>query len=136
MIIAPIEIIDFVLILLKYVIDRNNPLIGTIHSLFPLSFFIFLIVGNLVPLFLMRIYRDKEFILYKIVPLLVIFGVLLKRAESIIPVYFRRWLPFASDVYYVPTLPESLLVIGVYSGGIAGFVFVFLFLRSIVVRKN
>jgi molybdopterin-containing oxidoreductase family membrane subunit len=109
---------DLTLILIKYGMDKGNPLIQKVHQLFPFSFIIFLIVGNLLPILFLSAYKDKKSILYQLAPILILFGILSKRTEIIITAYFRRWLPFPSEPTYLPTFPEVFMVLGIYSAGI------------------
>lgn len=127
---------DIIFILIKYGLDRGNPLIQEVHTLFPFSFFIFLIIGNVLPVLLILIYKQKKIILYRLVPILILVGILLKRTEIIIPAYFRRWLPFAAEPSYAPTFPEISIVLGLYSVGIVAIILFSYFTRSVIVKKE
>ncbi len=126
--------VDAVIMLAKYYADKSNPLIGQVYSLFPFSLFVFLVVGNIIPILLILFFKTNKPALYRLVSTLVLFGVLLKRAELIIPAYFKRWLPFASEVSYRPTFYEMSIVIGVYSAAIVVLMVVFYFVRFLVRR--
>jgi len=89
--------INLLVILLKYATDLNNPLIQRASSSFPLSLAIFLLIGNILPIILILISREGGNILYRLVPVLILIGAILKRAEMIIPAYSQRWLPFADS---------------------------------------
>lgn len=121
---------------IKYAIDKNNPLIEKIYSLFPYSFFIFLIIGNIIPILFILAYKKENAVTYRVIPLLIMAGILLKRSDIIIPVYFRRWLPFASDVFYAPTMPEILISVNVYSLGVLAVMGIFYFTRSLIFAKQ
>ncbi len=121
---------DLAAILVKFYMDRNNPLIRETGSLLPFSLFVFLILGNVLPVLLILFCKQKRLGLYRLVPILVLAGVLLKRAELVIPAYFARWLPFASDASYYPTLPEISIVLGVYSAAIIALLITFRFVQS------
>ena len=124
-------VIDVIIMLVKYHVDKNNPLIQEVYSLFPFSLFIFLIIGNVIPILLILFSKANKPGLYRLVPILVLVGVLLKRAELIIPAYFRRWLPFAPEASYHPTFCEISIVIGVCSAAIAALMLAFYFARFV-----
>lgn len=126
---------DMIMMLVEYYMDKNNPLIARVHSLFPFSLLILLIIGNVIPILLMLFCRPIKLSLYRLVPILILVGVLLKRAELIIPVYFGRWLPFAPEASYRPTFPEISIGLGVYSTAIMTLMVAFYFAKSIS-RKN
>lgn len=127
---------DLLIILIKYGMDRINPLIEEVHSLFPFSFLIFLILGNIIPLLLMLFYQHKGIVLYRWVPIFILAGVLLKRAEAIIPVYYRRWLPFPPEASYLATFPEMSVVLGTYCAGIAAFIGAFYLTKVVIAKKQ
>ena len=124
--------LDIGAIAAKYAIDKSNPLIERIYTLFPFSFLIFLILGNVAPILLILAYRRKESALtYSVVPLLIMSGILLKRADTIIPAYFKRWLQFASEAVYVPAMPEILISLSLYSMGVLAVIGIFYLLRQL-----
>jgi len=129
-------IIDLAVILVKLWMDHTNPLVQRVYSLFPFSLPLFLIIGNGIPLVLVYIYRRQTVVLHYIVPVFVLVGILLKRAEMIIPVYFNRWLPFEPDASYVPTLPELLLIGGVYAAAFAIVTVVFSWIATRLVKRT
>ena len=128
--------VDAVIMLAKYYVDKSNPLIEEVYSLFPFSLLVFLVIGNIIPILLILFFKTDKPALYRLVPTLVLVGVLLKRAELIIPAYFKRWLPFASDVSYRPTFHEMSIVIGVYSAAIVVLMIAFYFAKFLVRRSS
>ena len=127
---------DLIVILIKYGMDFGNPLIKKIHTIFPFSPIFFLIIGDILPLLLALIYKHERKIFHRLIPVLILFGVLLKRIDIIIPAYFRRWLPFAGKTSYLPTAPEILISLGVYSGGIMVITVAFFLMRSFFLRQK
>jgi len=111
-------IVEMVVITFKYRLDINNPLIVSVPSLFPSSLLIFLIIGTVLPAVLLILAGKSYVVSQKIVPVLVILGVLFRRADTIIPAYYQRWLPFPPGVSYMPTITEILLILGISSAGI------------------
>ena len=118
-------IAELILVIVKYKLDINNSLIENIPSLFPFSLLIFLIAGTVLPAVLLIIAGQNCAVTHRIVPVLVILGVLFRRAETIIPAYYQRWLPFAPDVRYAPTITEVLIILGVCSAGIIALIISF-----------
>ncbi len=116
---------ELILVIVKYKLDINNPLIENIPSLFPFSLLVFLIAGTVLPAVLLIIAGKSCVVSHKIVPVLVILGVLFRRAETIIPAYYQRWLPFPSGVSYMPTITEVLIILGVCSAGIIALIISF-----------
>jgi len=118
-------IADLALLLIKYITYSSNSLIAQSYSTSPLYFFFLLIIGNIFPILVILLAKHKEVLLYGLLPTLILIGVFLKRADLIIGSYFRRWLPFPDKAFYVPTVWEILVVMGVYSGGIFALVMFF-----------
>lgn len=123
--------IDLVIMLVKYCADKNNPLIENMYSLFPSSLFVFLVLGNILPILLVLFFKTNKSALYLFAPIFVLVGVLLKRAELIIPPYFRRWLPFAPEASYYPTIHEISISIGIFGTALLILIIVFSFTKSI-----
>ena len=119
---------EMVAVLIKYYMDKGNPLVPKVYSLFSFALLLFLIIGNVIPILLVLSGKVSKLGLYRLVAIMALVGVLLKRAEFIIPVYFSRWLPFEPGASYLPTLPEISIVVGLYSAAVmalmAGFYFV------------
>jgi len=110
--------VELIIVAVKYRLDIISPLIKEIPSLFPFSLLIFLIAGTVLPAVLLLVAGKNSVVSRKIVPVLVILGVLFRRADTIIPAYFQRWLPFPPGVSYMPTITEILLILGICSAGI------------------
>lgn len=128
--------VDLVVMLGKYAADSVNPLIQDVETLFPFSFFIFLVLGNIIPLYLILAHKKIEEVLPRYIPLLILTGILLKRAEVIIPAYFQRWLPFAPEASYIPSLTEACVLLGVYGIGIMAVMIVFYFILLLTEGKK
>ena len=120
-------ILDIHIIIIKYIRDINNPLIEQVHTIFPFSFVIFLVLGNVLPILLILLCKNKRYLILRFVPILILLGVLLKRIDMIVPVYYKRWLPFPSAPVYIPTIPEILIVLGAYSAAILVLIAIFNF---------
>jgi molybdopterin-containing oxidoreductase family membrane subunit len=118
-------LLDVVMIFLNYGIGRRNTLIQESQSIFPILLLLSLIIGNALPVFLILVSKKNKIILNRIVPVLILAGVLLKRADIIISAYFRRWIPLAFKISYVPTFSEILIVLGVYSAAILAIMAIF-----------
>jgi hypothetical protein len=82
----------------------------------------FILIGNLIPVLLVLSCRKSNNVSERLVPLLILGGALLKRADFIIPAYYRRWLPFSIEAIYWPTLPEILVIAGTFSAGIVALI--------------
>ncbi len=127
---------DVIIMLVKYYADKSNPLIPKVHSLFPFSYLIFLVIGNIIPIVLMLFYKRGLCGCYRLIPILVLLGVLLKRSETIITAFLPRWLPFAPQASYRPTLPEISIVLGIYSAAILALIIAFRFAKSMDLQCN
>lgn len=122
---------DLIVVLVQYRIGKSSPLASQAHSLFPFSWLVFLVIGNIIPIMLTVFHKQEKAGGCRLVAVLVLVGVLLKRSELIIAAYFSRWLPFAPEASYRPTLPEISIVLGVYSAAIAALMIVLYFAKSI-----
>jgi molybdopterin-containing oxidoreductase family membrane subunit len=122
---------DLIVVLVQYRIGKSGPLASQAHSLFPLSWLVFLVIGNIIPIMLTAFHKQEKAGRHRLVAVLVLVGVLLKRSELIIAAYFSRWLPFAPEASYRPTLPETCIVLGVYSAAVAALMIVLYFAKSI-----
>lgn len=122
---------DLIVVLVQSQINKNHSSGAQIHSLFPFSSLVFLMIGNIIPALLMLFRKQSKASCYRFVAILVLIGVVLKRSELIIAAYFTRWLPFAPEASYRPTLPEISIVLGVYSAAILALMIVFHFAKSI-----
>lgn len=129
-------ILDMVINFLKFEIDRLNPFVQFEYGLFPFSFICFLIIGNIIPLIFLYLNNEGKARTYRWIFLVIVVGQLLKRYELIIPAYYKRWLPFAPDVQYSPTLFEILFVVSIYSAGILAFIFVYFITRKIMSKPR
>ncbi len=113
---------DLAVIGIKYFRDDRLTLIRNIITLFPYSMESFILIGNLIPVLLVLSCRKSNNVSERLVPLLILGGALLKRADFIIPAYYRRWLPFSIEAIYWPTLPEILVIAGTFSAGIVALI--------------
>lgn len=118
-------LLDVIMIFLNYGIGRRNSLIQESQSIFSIFLFLSLIIGNALPVFLILVSRKNKMILDRIVPVLILAGVLLKRTDIIISAYFGRWIPLAFKIAYIPTFPEILIVLSVYSAAILAIMAIF-----------
>jgi molybdopterin-containing oxidoreductase family membrane subunit len=121
---------DLIVVLMQSQINKIHSSGAGTHSLFPFSSLIFLMFGNIIPALLTLFGKQFKAGCYRFVAVLVLVGVLLKRSELIITAYFTRWLPFAPQASYRPTLPEISIVLGVYSAAILALMIVFHFVKS------
>lgn len=121
---------DLIVVLVQSQINKSHPSGLQIHSLFPFSSLVFLMFGNIIPALLTLLGKQSRAGCCRFVAILVLVGVLLKRSELIIAAYFTRWLPFAPEASYRPTLPEISIVLGVYSAAILALMIVFHFVKS------
>ena len=114
-------LINLIAILLKAVYDITNPLIGLSRSWFPWSFWISIIIGNILPIII--IMKSKVIKISKSIGVsgLLLLGLVLKRTEVIIPAYYHQWMPFPKATIYIPTIPEVLIVLGAYSAAFLVF---------------
>lgn len=108
-------------------------------SLFSIVFLFSALLCGAAVLALIKEYKTgitaPFFILYRLVPIIVLIGVILMRSDTIISAYYRRWLPFPRVSHYIPALTEVLIVLGVYSGGIAA-VLASSYFTKLLVTKN
>lgn len=125
-------ILDMAINFLKFEIDRLNPFVQAEYSLFPFSFICFLIIGNIIPLVFLYLNQGRKARTYRWIFIVIIIGQLLKRYELIIPAYYKRWLPFAPDIQYSPTLFEILFVVSIYCAGVVVFLSVYFITRRIM----
>ncbi len=117
--------VDLIMILLNYGIGRQNLLIQESRSIFSILLLLSLIIGNALPVFFILVSKKNKMISNRIVPVLILAGILLKRADIIISAYFGRWIPLASKISYIPTFPEIFIVLSVYSAAILAIMAIF-----------
>ena len=118
-------LLDVIMIFLNYGIGRRNSLIQESQSIFSILLFLSLIIGNALPVFFILVSKNNKMTSNRIVPVLILVGILLKRADIIISAYFGRWIPLAFKISYIPTFPEIFIVLSVYSAAILAIMAIF-----------
>lgn len=108
--------VDTIAVFIKFIADHQTKMSIQHHGIVAGLFILAVTIGNIIPLIQLLKKGPKSAQVYRLVAYLVFAGLLLKRALVIVPAYLQRWLPFPDGAGYFPSVPEVLIVAGVYCG--------------------